>query len=83
MAFRTPKSTGPAPTLSCPSPARAIALTLLTALNFVNYIDRYVIAGVQEQIKTEFHVSDAQIGSLAFFFLLTYMVRLADHRLAR
>ena len=51
-----------------------LALTLLTALNFVNYIDRYVIAGVQEQIKGEFHVSDAQIGSLAFFFLLTYMV---------
>jgi MFS transporter, Spinster family, sphingosine-1-phosphate transporter len=50
-----------------------VALTLLTALNFVNYIDRYVIAGVQEQIKTEFGVSDAQIGSLAFFFLLTYM----------
>ncbi len=50
-----------------------VALVLLTALNFVNYIDRYVIAGVQEQIKTEFHVSDAQIGSLAFFFLLTYM----------
>ena len=50
-----------------------LALTLLTALNFVNYIDRYVIAGVQEQIKGEFHVSDAQIGSLAFFFLLTYM----------
>jgi predicted MFS family arabinose efflux permease len=49
------------------------ALVLLTALNFVNYIDRYVIAGVQEQIKTEFSVSDAQIGSLAFFFLLTYM----------
>ncbi len=52
----------------------ALALVLLTALNFVNYIDRYVIAGVQEQIKTEFHVSDAQIGSLAFFFLLTYMI---------
>ena len=50
-----------------------VALTLLTALNFVNYIDRYVIAGVQEQIKGEFHVSDAEIGSLAFFFLLTYM----------
>ncbi len=51
-----------------------VALVLLTALNFVNYIDRYVIAGVQEQIKGEFHISDAQIGSLAFFFLLTYMV---------
>ncbi len=56
-----------------PLAGATVALTLLTALNFVNYIDRYVIAGVQEQIKDEFHVSDAQIGSLAFFFLLTYM----------
>ena len=57
-----------------PVAGATVALVLLTALNFVNYIDRYVIAGVQEQIKGEFHVSDAQIGSLAFFFLLTYMV---------
>ncbi len=56
-----------------PVAGATVALILLTALNFVNYIDRYVIAGVQEQIKGEFHVSDAQIGSLAFFFLLTYM----------
>ncbi len=31
------------------------ALVLLTALNFVNYIDRYILPGVQEQIKGEFH----------------------------
>jgi MFS family permease len=61
--------------LPTPSVAGAtLALVLLTALNFVNYIDRYVLAGVQEQIKGEFHVSDAQLGSLTFFFLLTYML---------
>ncbi len=71
----------PLPTAKTDRPARTasvagatVALTLLTALNFVNYIDRYVLAGVQEQIKGEFHVSDAQLGSLTFFFLLTYMV---------
>jgi MFS family permease len=57
-----------------PVAGAALALTLLTALNFVNYIDRYVIAGVNEQIKGEFHVSDAQLGSLTFWFLLTYMI---------
>jgi predicted MFS family arabinose efflux permease len=46
---------------------------LLTALNFVNYIDRYVLAGVQEQIKAEFKVSDAALGSLVFWFLIAYM----------
>ncbi len=50
------------------------ALILLTALNFVNYIDRYILPGVQEQVKGEFHISDAQIGSLTFWFMLAYMV---------
>ena len=52
----------------------ALALVLLTALNFVNYIDRYILPGVQEQVKQEFHVSDSQIGSLTFWFFLTYMI---------
>jgi predicted MFS family arabinose efflux permease len=49
------------------------ALVLLTALNFVNYIDRYILPGVQEQIKHEFHATDAALGSLTFWFFLTYM----------
>jgi MFS transporter, Spinster family, sphingosine-1-phosphate transporter len=50
------------------------ALVLLTALNFVNYIDRYILPGVQEQVKHEFTISDKQIGSLTFWFMLTYML---------
>jgi len=49
------------------------ALVLLTALNFVNYIDRYILPGVQEQVKGEFHISDQQIGSLTFWFMVAYM----------
>ena len=49
-------------------------MVLLTALNFVNYIDRYILPGVQEQIKGQFHVSDAALGSLTFWFFLTYML---------
>jgi MFS family permease len=49
------------------------ALVLLTALNFVNYIDRYILPGVQEQVKHEFHVSDAALGSLTLYFFVTYM----------
>ena len=50
------------------------ALVLLTALNFVNYIDRYILPGVQEQIKGEFRITDAQIGSLTLWFMLAYML---------
>jgi MFS family permease len=49
------------------------ALVLLTALNFVNYIDRYILPGVQEQIKGEFHLSDEHIGTLTFWFMIAYM----------
>ena len=60
-------------------PARSVAgattaLVLLTALNFVNYIDRYILPGVQELVKKEFRVSDSQIGSITFWFFLTYML---------
>jgi MFS family permease len=63
------------PKLSNHSVAGAtVALVLLTALNLVNYTDRYILPGVQELVKKEFHVSDSQIGSITFWFFLTYMI---------
>jgi len=61
------------PTKAAPVAGATVALVLLTALNFVNYIDRYILPGVQDQIKGEFHVSDSQIGSLTLWFMLAYM----------
>src|SRR5258708_20745682 len=68
-----PQSSEP---VSKPSPVAGatVALVLLTALNFVNYIDRYILPGVQELVKKEFRVSDSQIGSITFWFFLTYML---------
>lgn len=54
--------------------AATTALVLLTGLNLVNYIDRYVLPGVQEMVKGEFHVSDERLGSLATYFFLTYII---------
>ncbi|MGI4826793.1 MAG: spinster family MFS transporter [Janthinobacterium lividum] len=51
-----------------------IALVLLTAMNFVNYLDRYILPAVQEQIKGEFHITDAQIGSLTLWFMVAYVL---------
>jgi len=61
---------------SSPSPVAGatLAFLLLTALNFVNYIDRYILPGVQELVKKEFHVTDSAIGSITFWFFLTYML---------
>jgi MFS family permease len=62
------------PKLTRPSVAGATAaLVLLTALNMVNYIDRYILPGVQELVKKEFRVSDSAIGSITFWFFLAYM----------
>ena len=51
-----------------------IALILLTAMNFVNYLDRYILPSVQEQIKGEFHITDNQIGSLTLWFMVAYVL---------
>src|SRR5271156_2259549 len=58
------------------SPARTagLALFLLTALNLFNFIDRYVLPGVQPLVQREFKVSDARMGTLTFAFFLTYMI---------
>ncbi len=50
------------------------ALTLLTTLNLLNYIDRSVLFAVQPLVQTEFHLSDAQIGYLTSAFIGFYMV---------
>lgn len=49
------------------------ALVLLTAMNFVNYLDRYILPAVQEQVKGEFHLTDDQIGSLTLWFFVAYV----------
>jgi len=51
-----------------------VALVLLTAMNFVNYLDRYILPAVQEQVKGEFHLTDNQIGSLTVWFFLAYVL---------
>lgn len=51
-----------------------IALTLLTAMNFVNYLDRYILPAVQEQVKGEFRLTDDQIGSLTVWFFVAYVL---------
>jgi len=50
------------------------ALVLLTALNFINYTDRYILPGVQTLVQREFHLDDASVGTLTTCFFLTYML---------
>ncbi|MBT9329778.1 spinster family MFS transporter [Paracidobacterium acidisoli] len=51
-----------------------MALFLLTSLNLFNFIDRYVLPGVQPLVQKEFSINDAQIGLLTSAFFFTYML---------
>ena len=49
------------------------ALSLLTVVNYLNYIDRYILAAVLGSIKSDLHLSDLQAGLLATAFMIPYM----------
>ena len=57
-----------------PSPHPRLALVILTALNFFNYIDRSVLFAVQPLVQQEFHRSDRDFGLLTTAFFFCYMV---------
>ena len=47
---------------------------MLTAINLLNYLDRYVVAAIAPSLKAALALSDAQLGWLMPAFLLVYMV---------
>lgn len=53
---------------------RRYVLTLLLAINLLNYIDRQILYAVFPLIKDDFHLSDAALGFLGSVFMLFYMV---------
>ena len=50
------------------------ALGILTGLNFLNYLDRYIVAAVLPRIQKDLSLSDFEGGLLATVFLLGYFV---------
>jgi MFS family permease len=62
------------PRAAIPRRAAYWALGLLTALNLLNYLDRYVVAPLTSDLKRDMGLSDTQIGWLLPVFILMYMV---------
>jgi MFS transporter, Spinster family, sphingosine-1-phosphate transporter len=54
--------------------AAAYGLTLMTLLNFVNYIDRTILAAVLPRIGTDLHLTDDRLGLLSGAFLFSYLL---------
>lgn len=51
-----------------------VALSILTGLNFLCYLDRYVLAAVLEPLKADLHLLDGDLGRLSTAFMLGYFV---------
>ncbi|MFV8752891.1 spinster family MFS transporter [Nannocystaceae bacterium ST9] len=49
-------------------------LIVLTAINFLNYIDRYVLAAVVESVRVDFVLDDADAGLLGLMFIVVYTI---------
>jgi MFS family permease len=74
---------------SQPKAGARAALSLLLGINLFNYIDRYILAAVEPEIRRTFFAADdlnakGKTGALATAFLISYMIsapifgRLAD-----
>ena len=52
-----------------------VALGLLTLINLINYLDRYVVAALVESLRrSPLALSDAQAGTLMTGFIIVYTV---------
>jgi MFS transporter, Spinster family, sphingosine-1-phosphate transporter len=55
-------------------PSPRAALSILTGLNFLNYVDRFIPAAILPSILGELGLSDAKGGSLQTLFIMTFVV---------
>ena len=71
---RTTTSAMPAKSTT-PSPRDArFALTVLTAMNLLNYLDRWVPSAVKDLFKADLDMTDAQTSLPTFAFVVVYML---------
>lgn len=51
-----------------------VIVAVLFVVNLLNYMDRYTLAGVLDQVQTYYGLNNSQDGLLQTVFVLTYMV---------
>src|SRR4030095_13685724 len=49
-------------------------LAVVTLLNFLNYIDRFILAAVLPRVQSELGLTNTQAGLLATAFLVAYFI---------
>lgn len=56
------------------TPSPRVALGILTGVNLLNYVDRWIPAAVMPSIIVALQLTDAQAGSLQTLFIVSYML---------
>ena len=56
------------------APGARFAIVVLTAMNLLNYIDRYVPSAVKDLFKKDLHFSDLQTSLPLTAFVIVYML---------
>ncbi len=65
----------PQPAALAKAPSRAfLGLTVLSLINFFNYLDRYLVAGVLPLVESELRIDHQRAGLLASMFMIVYML---------
>ncbi|HTS79289.1 MAG TPA: MFS transporter [Myxococcaceae bacterium] len=63
-----------APPVQSALPGAGYALGVLTFINVINYLDRYLVAGILPRIEDSLHIDHAQGGLLQSVFIFVYML---------
>jgi MFS family permease len=50
------------------------ALAVLTAINLLNYLDRYVVSALFESLRADLWLTDTRLGLLGTGFIVVYMI---------
>ncbi len=56
-------------------------LAVMVGINFLNYLDRFILPVIASKVQDEFHLQDVQLGALATAFLLVYAIGPLSDRL--
>src|SRR5262249_14910479 len=65
----------PQPATLAKASSRALfGLAVLSLINFFNYLDRYIVAGVLPLVESELHIDHERAGLLASMFIIVYML---------
>ncbi|XP_017771281.1 PREDICTED: protein spinster isoform X5 [Nicrophorus vespilloides] len=62
------------PTLKDVTRREWISIFILCFVNLINYMDRFTLAGILDDVKKEFGIGDSEGGLLQTSFVLSYMV---------